>query len=403
MLIWSILKFLVLVGVATGLTFGAIWLMDLQAGAQLVVGGLEFNLSPPVLAIGLVILLVVLWLVLKLLGLLSALLRFIAGDKTALSHYLSPNGGSKQSRALTDVTMALAAGEGEEAMAKLRKAERYLKHHELNTLLIAQAADLAGNRKKADETYRLLLSDDRTRVIGLRGLFRQTLAEGDTDTALKLAKRAALSGPAQAAADAALRRLQAGAPDTAAKGKAAGKKAKTAPPAAPPPRSEAAGILAAETTIEQREAAIEASRKLPEMIPATVLAAKNAIAAGKPEDATRLLQKAWSLQPDARLATAFAEIAPDEAPDLRLKRFEALTGVLPDDPETRMLQAELLLAAGEFVDARLALGDLAERAPTARNLTLMAAIAKGAGADAAIVRDWLTRALAVLRGPQQAG
>lgn len=393
MLIWSLLKFLVLVGVAAGLTFGAIWLMDLQAGAQLVVAGLEFNLSPPVLAVGLVILLVVLWLFLKLLGLLSALLRFLTGDKMALSRYLSPNGESKQSRALTDVTMALAAGDGEAALTKLRKAERYLKQHDLNALLTAQAADMAGNRKKAEEIYKRLLSDDQMRVIGLRGLFRQTLTDGDTDAALKLARSAALTGPGVAAAEAALRRLQAGegTPAPKAKGKSA-----------PPARSEAAGILAQDTTIEQREAAIEASRSLPEMIPATVLAAKNAIAAGKPEDAARLLQKAWSLQPDARIAAAFTEIAPDEAADLRLKRFEALTGVLPDDPETRMLQAELLIAAGDHAEARLALGDLADRAPNPRNLTLMAAIARGEGADPAIVRDWLTRALAALRGAQAA-
>ena len=186
MLIWSLLKFLVLVGVAAGLTFGAIWLMDLQAGAQLVVAGLEFNLSPPVLAVGLAILLVVLWLFLKLLGLLSALLRFLTGDKMALSRYLSPNGESKQSRALTDVTMALAAGDGEAALTKLRKAERYLKQHDLNALLTAQAADMAGNRKKAEEIYKRLLSDHQMRVIGLRGLFRQTLTDGDTDAALKL-------------------------------------------------------------------------------------------------------------------------------------------------------------------------------------------------------------------------
>ena len=38
--------------------------------------------------------------------------------------------------------------------------------------------------------------------------------------------------------------------------------------------------------------------------------------------------------------------------------------------------------------------------PTARSLTLMAAIERGEGADDAVVRGWLTRALTAPRGPQ---
>src|SRR5690606_34595779 len=38
--------------------------------------------------------------------------------------------------------------------------------------------------------------------------------------------------------------------------------------------------------------------------------------------------------------------------------------------------------------------------PTARSVTIMAAIERGVGADDAIVRGWLTRALSVSRGPQ---
>ena len=53
-----------------------------------------------------------------------------------------------------------------------------------------------------------------------------------------------------------------------------------------------------------------------------------------------------------------------------------------------------------FPEARRALGDLAERAPDARALTLMAAIERGEGASDAVVQGWLTRALSAPRGPQ---
>ena len=47
-----------------------------------------------------------------------------------------------------------------------------------------------------------------------------------------------------------------------------------------------------------------------------------------------------------------------------------------------------------------ALGDLVTDDPTARNLTLMAAIERGQGADDAVVKGWLNRALTADRGPQ---
>ena len=54
----------------------------------------------------------------------------------------------------------------------------------------------------------------------------------------------------------------------------------------------------------------------------------------------------------------------------------------------------------EVADTTRALGDLAESDPTARSVTLMAAIEKGEGAADAVVRGWLAKALTVSRGPQ---
>jgi HemY protein len=130
------------------------------------------------------------------------------------------------------------------------------------------------------------------------------------------------------------------------------------------------------------------------------MAARSYIAVGNTKNATRVLRKAWEVMPHPDLAAAFAEIEPNESPRARLKRFETLTKLKPDHPETRMLRTELLIASEDFPAARRALGDLPETAPTARNLTLMAAIERGMGADEAVVRGWLTRALTASRGPQ---
>jgi HemY protein len=65
-----------------------------------------------------------------------------------------------------------------------------------------------------------------------------------------------------------------------------------------------------------------------------------------------------------------------------------------------MLEAELQIAAEDFPAARRALGDLAETAPTARTLTIMAAIERGAGAEDRVVRGWLAKAVTAPRGMQ---
>jgi HemY protein len=130
------------------------------------------------------------------------------------------------------------------------------------------------------------------------------------------------------------------------------------------------------------------------------MAARGYIANNQLKYATRVLRKAWEAQPHPDLAAAFAEIQPNESPRERIKRFTVLTRIRPDHPETKMLLAELNIADEDFPSARRALGDLATADPTARSVTIMAAIERGEGADDAIVRGWLTRALTVSRGPQ---
>ena len=109
------------------------------------------------------------------------------------------------------------------------------------------------------------------------------------------------------------------------------------------------------------------------------MAARGYIEKDKPRLAARVLKKTWEAQPHPELAVAFAEIVPDESPSARLRRFAELTRLKPDHPETRMLLAELNIAAEDFPGARKALGDLAVSEPTTRSLALMAAIERGSG------------------------
>ncbi|WP_273509157.1 heme biosynthesis protein HemY [Planktotalea frisia] len=407
-MLWSLLKVLVFVAIIAALTLGAGYLMEMGGGAVVNMAGVEISLSPLQIILGLVLLLVALWVVLKLISLLVAVLKFINGDETALSRYFSKNRERKGYQALSEGMMALASGDGSAAMSKAAKAEKYLAKPELTNLLTAQAAEMAGDSRKAEETYKKLVKDEATRFVGVRGIMKQKLAEGDTDTALQLAERAFALKPKHEETQDILLKLQAQGSDWAGARKTLAAKLKSGSL----PRdvhkrreavlalSQAAGILDDGNDIEAREAAIEANRLSPDLIPAAVMAARSYVEQDKKRYAVRVLKKAWDVQPHPELAATYALIEPNETPVERIKRFAKLTKAQADHPETKMLNAELNIAAEDFPAARRALGDLVETAPDARSLTIMAAIERGEGSSDAVVKGWLARALNAPRGPQ---
>ena len=407
-MLWSLLKVLLFIALIAAMSFGADRLMHFDQGFLIAFGGWEFTLGPLQATILLLLLIAVLWVVMRLVGLIVATLRFLMGDETALSRYFDRNREQKGYQALNDGLIALAAGEGRLALLRAQRAEKYLGKPEITGLLMAQAAEVAGDHAKATAAYKSLLADDKTRFVGVRGLLKQKLAEGDTKTALQLAEKAFALRPKHAETQDILLQLQSGAADWSGARATLGAKLKGGhlPKDAFRRRDavmalqQAIGVLDKDASIESREAAIDANKKSPDLIPAAAMAARALIAKGDGKSATRLLKKAWAAQPHPDLAAAFAEIDPQETPVARLKRFRALTDQKPDDAETKQLLAELNIAAEDFPAARRALGNLATDDPTQRSLVIMAAIERGEGSEEAVVRGWLSRALTAPRGPQ---
>ena len=407
-MIWSFLKIVFFVGIVAALTLGAGFLAETGSGVRISIANMEFSLGPVQMVVAALAALLGLWLAMKLAGLIVATLRFINGDETALSRYFDRNRERKGFQALADGLMAIASGEGKVALSQAAKAEKYLGRPELTNLIAAQAAEMAGDTRRATEVYKRLLADDRTRFVGVRGLMRQRLAEGDTGTAMKLAEKAFALKPRHQDVQDTLLKLQAEKGDWKGARKVLDAKHRQGLL----PRDvfkrrdavlalqEAKEVFSDDASIEAREAAIAANRLTPDLIPAAVLAARGYVQSGKPKYAARILTKAWAAQPHPDLAAAFAAIAPDETPAARLKRFGALLSARPDHEESQLLRAELQIAAEDFPAARRALGDLAETHPTARSLTIMAAITRGEGQDDAVVRGWLAKALTASRGPQ---
>ncbi len=407
-MLWSLFKIVLFVVIVAALTLGAGFLIESSGGLQITAGGTEFTLGPLQSVIAALVAILVVWVFLKLFALLIATLKFINGDETAISRYFDRNRERKGFQALSEGLMALASGEGRLAMAKATKAEKYLHKPELTDLITAQAAEMTGDRKKAEDVYKRLVQNDSTRFVGVRGLMKQKLNAGDTDTALKLAERAFAIKPKHEEVQDTLLRLQAQNSDWSGARKTLNAKLKHgALPRDVHKRrdavlalSEAKGVLDEGKTIEAQEAAIAANKSSPDLIPAAAMAARSYIAQGRQKYAVRILKKAWQVQPHPDLASAFAEIEPNESAEARLKRFRQLTVLRPEHRETKLLLAELNLAAEDFPEARRSLGDLAEREPDTRVLAIVAAVERGEGASDAVVRGWLARALTAPRGPQ---
>ena len=89
-MLWSLIKILVFVAIVAALAIGAAALMEVEGGVRVTVAGTEYTLGPLQSVIGLLVLIVAVWLLLKLLSLGVAFLRFLNGDETALSRRRTP-------------------------------------------------------------------------------------------------------------------------------------------------------------------------------------------------------------------------------------------------------------------------------------------------------------------------
>ncbi len=407
-MLWSLFKVVLFVVLSALLAVGAGYLMEADGGIRIAIGARESNLGVLQGAIALVLLVLAVWLLIKVAGFLVALMRFFTGDETAISRYFDRNRERKGYDALAESMTALASGEEKLAMAKAARAQKLLNRPDLTNLLTAQAAEAVGDRKKAEAVYRDMLTDDRTRFVGIQGIMRQKLAEGETGLALKLAEKAFALKPRHAETGDLLLSLQAAEGEWGSARKTLLSKVKNGSlPKDVGKRREAVialqeardhALLGEE--IEAREAAIVANSRSPELVPAAVMAAKSYYEQNNPRAASKAIVRAWKAAPHPDLAAAFAALVPNEDPEARIKRFKTLQKAQPNHPETALLMAELYIAAGDFPEARRALGDLAETAPSQRTLTLMAAIERGEGAADEVVRGWLTRAVTACRGPQ---
>jgi HemY protein len=342
----------------------------------------------------------------KAAGLTLATLRFLLGDETALSRFRMRAKEARGLDALSQGMVALAEGDARAADQHARRATRLLGKRALTQLLSAQAADALGDSARAREHYRALAREPETGMVGVKGLLAQAVKRGETARAAKLAAHAFAMRPRDPEIQTMLFELQVreGAWEGARATLGAMKKTKTLPADVAARRQAVLDLEAAKAAAEAGDRAVAlrcadaAVRAAADLAPAAAYAATLHAEEGETKKAARILKEAWRANPNPDIAFAFAALAPEESPAERRRRFEELLAANRDDPESRMLAAELAIADHDWHGARRALGDLAETGPTHRSLAIMAAIEKGEGAAESVVRGYLARAVTAPRG-----
>lgn len=376
----------------------------------IVLGGREYFFTPFAFVLMLLAIFAALWLAFRLVGFLMALLRFFAGDETAIRRFFNRSRERRGLKALARALVALAAGDAKEAQKNASSAELLLRRPELTRIVNAQAAELAGDASRAEEYYRALARDPETAFVGIRGLLNRALERGDTARALKLAEYAARLRPRDPAILDTLYTLQTRSFDWAgARRTLALQRRYGLLPAEEVRRRDAMLALALAEEAEEagrieeaRRLALEAARLDPANDEAVTAAARHLVAAGSKRRAAKLLIEAWRRRPSPRLAAAYAEIEPDESPEERRRRFRKLLNANPLHPESKIVAAELALMTRDWAGARQALEglpvDQVDNGLRARHALVMAAVARGEGAPETEVRAWLARALEALGG-----
>jgi HemY protein len=334
-----------------------------------------------------------------------ALLALLVGFWVVMS--MSRRGAARRHRAISRGLIAIGAGDLVAARRWAGEARRLAPDEPLALLLGAQAAQLAGNRASAENTFRRMAERDETKLLGLHGLYVEAQRKRDMGTAREVAEAAARVNPAAGWAAQAVLDFRSVAGDWAGALEALDSNMRSGLIDKPAYHRGRAVLLTARALSQgDRVAALAevstAVKLAPALVPAAALAGRLLAETGHPRRAGRVIEAAWRVNPHPDLALAYAHVRPGDSARDRLTRLQALAKLAPAGPQAA-LEANLAVAraaidAREFAIARtVLLGAVA--APTRRVALLMAEIEERDTGDIGRARQWMGRALNAARDP----
>lgn len=323
--------------VASAITIGfAWWLAGLPGRVTVSFGATTLEMATPVAVLGLLLLFLIVYLVLRLVG---GLLRL---------PYIAARWDAARNRrrgdvAVTRALLALAAGEKAEARREASRARRLLGDTPQTLLLAAEAGRLAGRDDEAETAFRRLTERKDAAFLGYRGLLRQALARRDWTEAAALARQAEAVQPGAAWLREQRARLAI----------QAGHWSEALPFAETEPARAALATGAAQTAADKTEGvklARLAWKADASLAPAALAYATRLREDGREARAQSVIRHSWTLAPHPDLAV-FA-LAPVTDRLARMKAAQRLAEANPEHAESRMLLARAALDAGLTGEAR---------------------------------------------------
>ena len=379
--------FFIIVG---ALALGVAWLADRPGDVVITWQGMRAETSLMVTGVALLALTAVLILI-------WSIVRALARAPRAMARLRRDRRGVRAYEAISNGLIAVGAGDIGAARKLSAEVNRITPGAPLALLLAAQSAQLSGDREAAERAFRAMASRADTKALGLHGLFIEARRRDDLTSARAYAEEAARIAPSLGWAGRAVLEFRSSAGDWAGALDLLESHKSTLDEASY--RRQRAVLLTARAIAAEdsdrdsaKASAVEAAKLAPSLVPAAALAGRLLAESGEVRKASRVVNKAWRLNPHPELAETYAGLRSGDSARDRLKRIEALAKKAPGEVEAALAIARAALDAREFAKARSALASYVA-APTKRVALLMAELERAEGNDEGRAREWLARAL----------
>jgi len=395
------IRILLFLAVVFALGLGFAWLADRPGDMVVTFNGYQYQVSLMVAAVAvtaIVAAVMILWWLVKALW----------NSPYLISRYFRVRRRDRGYQALSTGMIAAGAGDASLARKKNKEAAKLISADQepLIQLLDAQTSLLEGDHDGARQKFEAMLEDPEMRLLGLRGLYLEAERLGDRNVARHYAGRAAEIAPQLGwASEATLEeKTEAGDWDGALQ-LIDGQKATRQIERETANRRRAVLLTAkAIATLDAdplgaKNAAVEANRLAPELVPAAVIAGKALIRQDDLRKAAKILEAIWKTSPHPEVADVYVHARPGDATHDRLGRARKLQSMKQNNVESSLAVARAALDAGEFGIARTEAEAAIRMQPREGAYLLLADIEEAETGDQGKVRQLLSRAVRAPRDP----
>jgi HemY protein len=395
------LRILFFLLIVFGLGLGFAWLADRPGDMVVTFQGYRYEISLMVAAVAVTAIVaatMILW----------WLVKAIWTSPYAISRYFRVRQRDRGYQALSTGMIAAGAGDAVLARKKNKEAAKLVSSDQepLIQLLDAQASLLEGDHEGARKKFEAMLDDPEMRLLGLRGLYLEAQRLGDRDVARHYAGRAAAIAPQLGwASDVALGdKTQAGDWDGALAlldtQKATHQIGRDAV------NRRRAVLLTAKAMamldsdpLAAKNAALEANRLAPTLVPAALTAARALFRQNDLRKGSKILEAIWKIEPHPEVAAAYVHARPGDATHDRLARAKRLESLRQNNAESSLAVARAALDAGEYKLARQEVEAAIRMEPREGAYLLLADIEEAETGDQGRIRHLLGRAVKAPRDP----